>query len=94
MVIFMVNFFLFVTNSKSNGEHMNKAEQNRILREFRAELRAAMGDRDKLIKLHTVVTNRINQEDMFGEEKQLIIMFREELRELLNCRVPVDLRRI
>jgi hypothetical protein len=58
--------------------------------ELRRELRAARGDRALLSKLHTVVTNKINHVDSYGEEKIHLVRFREEIRELLKCRVPGD----
>lgn len=64
--------------------------QNASLHELRRELRASMGNRDKLSKLHTLITNRINHEDTYGEEKMLLLKFRQEVRDVLNCRVPVD----
>lgn len=45
-----------------------------------------MGDRNKLSKLHSVVTESIN--NTFGEEKQTLLKFRQEVKDALNCRVP------
>jgi len=53
---------------------------------LRRNLRASMGDRDKLSKLHSVVTEAVN--DAYGEEKELLIAFRKEVKDALNCRVP------
>ncbi len=53
---------------------------------FRRELRAAMGDRAKLSKLHSAVTASIN--DVYGEERELLMKFRQEVKDALNCRVP------
>ena len=44
-----------------------------------------MEDRDKLSKLHSIVTDNIN--NSYGEEKQLLIQFRQEIKDALNCRV-------
>lgn len=52
---------------------------------LRRELRASMGDRDKLSRLHSVVTDSINS--AYGEEKQLLLKFRQEVKDALNCRV-------
>jgi len=53
---------------------------------FRRELRASMGDRSKLSKLHSVVTEAVNS--AYGEEKELLLAFRKEVKDALNCRVP------
>lgn len=52
---------------------------------LRKELKAAMGDRDKLCKLHSVVTESIN--NSYGEEKQILLKFRQEVKDVLNCRL-------
>ncbi len=53
---------------------------------LRRELRASMGDRNKLSKLHSVVTEAVN--NSYGEEKQLLLTFRQEVKDALNCRMP------
>jgi nitrate/nitrite-specific signal transduction histidine kinase len=53
---------------------------------LRRNLRASMGDRDKLSKLHSVVTEAVN--NSYGEEKELLLAFRKEVKDALNCRVP------
>ena len=52
---------------------------------LRRELRASMGDRNKLSKLHSVVTENINK--TYGEEKEHLLNFRKEVKDALNCRV-------
>lgn len=52
---------------------------------LRRELRSSMGDRSKLSKLHSVVTEAVN--DSYGEEKELLLSFRQEIKDALNCRV-------
>lgn len=52
---------------------------------LRRELRASMGDRNKLSKLHSVLTDTINSS--YGEEKQLLLNFRQEVKDALNCRL-------
>lgn len=52
---------------------------------LRKELRASIGDRNKLSKLHSVVTESIN--NAFGEEKEGLLKFRQEIKDALNCRV-------
>ena len=49
------------------------------------ELRASMGDRVKLTKLHSVVTESIN--NTYGEEKEILLKFRQEVKDALNCRL-------
>ncbi len=44
-----------------------------------------MGDRSKLSNLHSVVTDMINS--AFGEEKQILVKFRLEIKDALNCRL-------
>ena len=52
---------------------------------LRRELRASMGDRGKLSKLHSTLTDTINRS--YGEEKAALVKFRDEVKEALNCRV-------
>lgn len=52
---------------------------------LRRELRAAMGDRGRLSKLHSVITDSINH--AYGEEKAELVKFRQEVKDALNCRV-------
>lgn len=44
-----------------------------------------MGDRNKLSKLHSVLTDNIN--GSYGEEKQVLLKFRQEVKDALNCRL-------
>ncbi|NTW98917.1 MAG: hypothetical protein HGB35_03110 [Geobacteraceae bacterium] len=53
---------------------------------LRRELRGAMGDRNKLSRLHSIVTEAVN--DAYGEEKEQLVAFRQEVKNALNCRVP------
>ncbi|MDD5287167.1 MAG: hypothetical protein PHD54_15060 [Desulfuromonadaceae bacterium] len=50
---------------------------------LRRELRSAMSDRKKLTKLHSIVTESIN--DSYGEEKEILLKFRQEVKDALNC---------
>ncbi len=52
---------------------------------LRRELKNSMGDRNMLSKLHSVVTESIN--NAYGEEKELLLKFRQEVRDELNCRL-------
>ena len=52
---------------------------------LRRELRASVGERNKLSKLHTIVTDNIN--NSYGEEKELLLKIRQEIKDALNCRV-------
>jgi hypothetical protein len=65
------------------GGYMNS--HNTSIQALRRELRAAMGDRNKLSKLHTIVTDNIN--NSYGEEKTVLLKFRQEIKDALNCRV-------
>jgi hypothetical protein len=60
--------------------------QSSVVLALRRELRAAIGDRSKLSKLHTVVTESIN--NSYGEEKTMLLEFRQEVKDALNCRLP------
>ena len=60
---------------------------NTSVHELRRELRSAIGDRGRLMKLNTVVTNIINDENTYGEEKTSLLKFRQEIKEVLSCRV-------
>lgn len=53
---------------------------------LRRELRASMEDRNKLSQLHSVVTERINA--AYGEEKELLRNFRQEVKDALSCSAP------
>jgi len=59
--------------------------QNRTIIALRRELRSSLGDRNKLSKLHTIVTDNIN--NSYGEEKEILLKFRQEIKDALNCRV-------
>jgi hypothetical protein len=52
---------------------------------LRRELRASIGDRDKLSKLHSVLTDNISRS--YGEEREMLLKFRQEVRDALNCRL-------
>ena len=52
---------------------------------LRRELRASMEDRGNLSKLHSVVTESIN--NSYGEEKEILLKFRQEVKDALNCRL-------
>ena len=52
---------------------------------FRRELRVSIGNREKLSKLHSVVTESIN--GSYGEEKEMLLQLRQEIRDALNCRL-------
>lgn len=52
---------------------------------LRRELKASMGDRNKLIKLHSVITEYINR--TYGEEQETLHKFRLEVKNALNCRL-------
>ena len=58
---------------------------DKAINELRKELRAAMGDHGKLSKLHSLVTEKINHVETFGEEKESLTRFRKEVRDALNC---------
>lgn len=60
---------------------------NTSVQELRRELRSAIGDRGRLMKLNTVVTNIINDENTYGEEKTILLKFRQEIKEVLSCRM-------
>ncbi|QEM68072.1 hypothetical protein FO488_07800 [Geobacter sp. FeAm09] len=57
---------------------------DKVVNELRKELRAAMGDHGKLSRLHSLVTEKINHADTYGEEKESLTRFRKEVRDALN----------
>jgi hypothetical protein len=59
--------------------HFNSKNVQRLS----TELRSAIGDRNRLIKLHSVVTEAVN--NAYGEEKTEMIQFRQEVKNALNC---------
>lgn len=52
---------------------------------LRRELRASTEGRSKLSKLYSVVTESIN--NSYGEEKEILLKFRQEVKDALNCRL-------
>ncbi|BCS54600.1 hypothetical protein [Geobacter sp. SVR] len=52
---------------------------------LRRELRAAIGDRSKMSKLHSQLTESINHS--YGEERAMLLKLRQELKDALNSRV-------
>ncbi len=65
------------------------ASANIAVTNLRKQLRDSMGDRDKLSKLHSVLTDSIN--NSYGEEKQMLLKFRQEVKDALSCRL-LDVR--
>ena len=59
--------------------------QTNSIQVLRRELRASMEDRSKLSKLRSVVTEKIN--NTYGEEKEMLLKFRQEVKDALNCRL-------
>lgn len=49
------------------------------------ELIASMGDRNRLSRLHSVVTDNINHS--YGDDKQMLLKFRGKVKDALNCRL-------
>ena len=72
---------------KSNAKEVAISNKTLIL-EFTKELRASKGDRNKLLKLHSAVTDDIN--NSFGEEKDALIAFRVELKNYMNSVSAAD----
>ncbi len=62
------------------------SSHNTSILALRRELRGSVGDRNKLSKLHSIVTEAVN--NAYGEEKELLVAFRQEVKDALNCRVP------
>lgn len=56
-----------------------------LMLDLRRQLRSSMGDRSKLSKLHSLLTDYIN--NSYGEEKQVLVQFRLEVKDALNCRL-------
>jgi HD-GYP domain len=67
---------------QKNVPAMVTAGNSAKIQELRNTLRSAQDDRNKLLKLHSVVTDSIN--NAFGEEKEELVAFRTELKDLLN----------
>ncbi|MDD2273021.1 MAG: hypothetical protein PHP95_11490 [Desulfuromonadaceae bacterium] len=65
------------------------ASTNLAATNLRRQLRDSMGDRAKLSKLHSVLTDSIN--NSYGEEKQMLLKFRQEVKDALSCRL-LDVR--
>ena len=55
------------------------------IKDLRKELRVSMGDRNRLIKLHSVLTECINR--AYGAEKKELLDFRKEVTNAINCRL-------
>lgn len=52
---------------------------------LRSELKASMGDRNRLTKLHSVITECINRS--YGDEQEMLVEFRREVNNAINCRL-------
>jgi len=85
--------FLEIMNDTYHQEDQVETEQKSIttmslagnsgkILELRRELKNAQDDRQKLLKLHSVVIDCINE--AYGEEKEAFVAFRTELTNLLN----------
>lgn len=68
-----------------NGEWV-MSNSNRDVQDLGRELRSSMGDREKLSRLHSIVTERVNL--AYGEEREELLKIRQEVKNALNCRVP------
>jgi HD-GYP domain-containing protein (c-di-GMP phosphodiesterase class II) len=71
-----------LTEEKSVPREFVVSSNNASVDEFTKKLRSSTGDRKKLLKLHSEVTDRIN--DAYGEEKEALIAFKGELRNFLK----------
>jgi len=56
------------------------------IQRLRRELHDCMDDRGKLSRLHSDITEKIN--GAYGEEKEMLVNFRKEVKDALNCRLP------
>ena len=56
------------------------------IRELRKQLRSPHADRNKLVKMHSILTDNINS--AFGEEKAALVELRTELKNLLKSLFP------
>ncbi len=56
--------------------------------EYTKKLRRSAGDRKKLLRLHSEVTDHINE--AFGKEKENLIAFRKELKDFLQSMSSVE----
>lgn len=70
-----------IETAKGNAKEVVFNNKNLIL-ELTKELRASKGDRNKLLKLHSAVTDNVNKS--FGEEKEALTAFRIELKNYMN----------
>ena len=61
-----------------------------MIQGLRRELRDSIEDRNKLLQLHSTVTDKIN--NSFGEEKGALVAFRNELKDVLNSQFAADRR--
>ena len=57
----------------------------RAIKLYRKDLQDAIGDRNKLSQLHSLITESINES--YGEEKEMLVKFRQEIKDALNCRL-------
>lgn len=77
-----------VTRSNNSSDSSSNSNAKALVLEFTKELRAAQGDRNKLLKLHSVVTDSINKS--YGEEKEALTAFKTELKDFLNSIYAAD----
>lgn len=62
------------------------SDMQRDIQDLGRQLRTSMGDREKLSRLHSIVTERVNL--AYGEEREELLKLRQEVKNALNCRVP------
>ncbi len=56
------------------------------IRELRKQMRSPHADRNKLVKMHSIITDNIN--NTFGEERAALTELRTELKNLLKSLFP------
>ena len=77
-----------VTAAKSTVTATGKTINNDMLIELRRKMRSSINDRNALLKLHSLITDNIN--NGYGEEKAALVELRLELKNLLNSLYAAD----
>lgn len=65
-----------------------KTGDNAVVKELRRKIRVSSNDRNKLLQLHSLLTDNI--QNSYGEERVALIELRSELKNLLNSLFSAD----
>jgi len=76
------------TEKSSLNSAAVKSFESKIIQELRKQMRNSINDRNKLLQIHSLLTDNIK--NTFGDEKTDLISLRAELKDLLNSMHTAD----